>query len=127
MPSPRPVRRPTLWCSTRAPFGRMLTTGCMETSDSCCPRNRAIPVCRLPSAVASPRKTKASSSSERRGVDVVFGTHNIGSLPVLLERARVASESQVELIEALEDLPLDSARSAGIGVPRLGQHQCGLQ
>src|SRR4051812_12229666 len=25
-------------------------------------------------------------------VDVVFGTHNIGSLPVLLERARVAEE-----------------------------------
>src|SRR3954451_16310684 len=30
-------------------------------------------------------------------VDVVFGTHNIGSLPVLLERARVEQESQVEL------------------------------
>ncbi|HEX2064542.1 MAG TPA: tRNA (N6-isopentenyl adenosine(37)-C2)-methylthiotransferase MiaB, partial [Acidimicrobiales bacterium] len=29
-------------------------------------------------------------------VDVVFGTHNIGSLPVLLERARVLGEAQVE-------------------------------
>jgi tRNA-2-methylthio-N6-dimethylallyladenosine synthase len=38
-------------------------------------------------------------------VDVVFGTHNIGSLPVLLERARVESESQVELLEALETFP----------------------
>ncbi|MSZ58069.1 MAG: tRNA (N6-isopentenyl adenosine(37)-C2)-methylthiotransferase MiaB, partial [Actinobacteria bacterium] len=28
-------------------------------------------------------------------VDVVFGTHNIGSLPVLLERARVMNEAQV--------------------------------
>ncbi|MDX6261859.1 MAG: tRNA-2-methylthio-N6-dimethylallyladenosine synthase, partial [Kribbellaceae bacterium] len=27
-------------------------------------------------------------------VDVVFGTHNIGSLPVLLERARIEQESQ---------------------------------
>src|ERR1700741_3609587 len=30
-------------------------------------------------------------------VDVVFGTHNIGSLPVLLERARVLQEAQVEI------------------------------
>src|SRR2546423_14361669 len=29
-------------------------------------------------------------------VDVVFGTHNIGRLPVLLERARIADEAQVE-------------------------------
>jgi tRNA-2-methylthio-N6-dimethylallyladenosine synthase len=38
-------------------------------------------------------------------VDVVFGTHNIGSLPVLLERARIESEAQVELLEALETFP----------------------
>ena len=38
-------------------------------------------------------------------VDVVFGTHNIGSLPVLLERARVAEEAQVEIIESLEVFP----------------------
>ncbi|MFI6325841.1 tRNA (N6-isopentenyl adenosine(37)-C2)-methylthiotransferase MiaB [Nonomuraea sp. NPDC050556] len=38
-------------------------------------------------------------------VDVVFGTHNIGSLPVLLERARIAGESQVELKESLEVFP----------------------
>src|SRR4051794_37366695 len=38
-------------------------------------------------------------------VDVVFGTHNIGSLPVLLERARIADEAQVELLEALETFP----------------------
>ncbi|MDP9182990.1 MAG: tRNA (N6-isopentenyl adenosine(37)-C2)-methylthiotransferase MiaB [Actinomycetota bacterium] len=38
-------------------------------------------------------------------VDVVFGTHNVGSLPVLLERARVEQESQVELLEALEVFP----------------------
>jgi tRNA-2-methylthio-N6-dimethylallyladenosine synthase len=38
-------------------------------------------------------------------VDVVFGTHNIGSLPVLLERARVQEESQVEILEALEVFP----------------------
>src|SRR5215510_12559907 len=38
-------------------------------------------------------------------VDVVFGTHNIGSLPVLLERARHNEEAQVELLESLEVFP----------------------
>ena len=38
-------------------------------------------------------------------VDVVFGTHNIGSLPVLLERARIQREAQVEIKEALETFP----------------------
>ena len=38
-------------------------------------------------------------------VDVVFGTHNVGSLPVLLERARVEEESQIEILEALEHFP----------------------
>ena len=38
-------------------------------------------------------------------VDVVFGTHNVGSLPVLLERARIAEEAQVEIKESLETFP----------------------
>ncbi len=38
-------------------------------------------------------------------VDVVFGTHNVGALPVLLERARVEQASQVEIKEALETFP----------------------
>ena len=38
-------------------------------------------------------------------VDVVFGTHNVASLPVLLERARVEQEAQVEIAEALEVFP----------------------
>ncbi len=38
-------------------------------------------------------------------VDVVFGTHNIGSLPVLLERARVNAEAQIEILESLETFP----------------------
>ena len=38
-------------------------------------------------------------------VDVVFGTHNLGSLPLLLERARVEREAQVEIVEALETFP----------------------
>jgi tRNA-2-methylthio-N6-dimethylallyladenosine synthase len=38
-------------------------------------------------------------------VDVVFGTHNVGSLPALLERARIEEESQVEILESLEHFP----------------------
>ncbi|RSN48868.1 tRNA (N6-isopentenyl adenosine(37)-C2)-methylthiotransferase MiaB [Actinomadura sp. WAC 06369] len=38
-------------------------------------------------------------------VDVVFGTHNIGSLPALLERSRVQSEAQVEIEESLVTFP----------------------
>ena len=40
-------------------------------------------------------------------VDVVFGTHNIGSLPALLERARHNNEAQVEILESLETFPSD--------------------
>jgi tRNA-2-methylthio-N6-dimethylallyladenosine synthase len=38
-------------------------------------------------------------------VDVVFGTHNIGSLPVLLERARHNATAEVEILESLEVFP----------------------
>ena len=55
-------------------------------------------------------------------VDVVFGTHNIGSLPVLLERARVERAAQVEIKEALETFPSnlptrrDSAYAAWVSI-----------
>lgn len=55
-------------------------------------------------------------------VDVVFGTNNIGSLPVLLERARIEQESQVEIVEALQTFPSnlpakrDSAYAAWVSV-----------
>ena len=38
-------------------------------------------------------------------VDVVFGTHNMQALPVLLERARHNAEAQVEIAESLEVFP----------------------
>jgi len=38
-------------------------------------------------------------------VDVVFGTHNMGSLPALLDRARHNEEAQIEILEALEVFP----------------------
>lgn len=38
-------------------------------------------------------------------VDVVFGTHNMGSLPALLERARHNGEAQLEILESLDVFP----------------------
>jgi tRNA-2-methylthio-N6-dimethylallyladenosine synthase len=55
-------------------------------------------------------------------VDVVFGTHNVGSLPVLLERARHNAEAQVEIVESLEVFPStlpakrDSAHSGWVSI-----------
>ncbi|MGH4011821.1 MAG: tRNA (N6-isopentenyl adenosine(37)-C2)-methylthiotransferase MiaB [Pseudonocardiaceae bacterium] len=55
-------------------------------------------------------------------VDVVFGTHNISSLPVLLERARHNDAAQVEIVESLQVFPSalpakrDSAHSAWVSI-----------
>ncbi|HVW42696.1 MAG TPA: tRNA (N6-isopentenyl adenosine(37)-C2)-methylthiotransferase MiaB [Amycolatopsis sp.] len=55
-------------------------------------------------------------------VDVVFGTHNLGSLPVLLERARHNAEAEVEILESLETFPStlparrDSAYSGWVSI-----------
>ncbi|MGX4732700.1 tRNA (N6-isopentenyl adenosine(37)-C2)-methylthiotransferase MiaB [Kitasatospora griseola] len=38
-------------------------------------------------------------------VDVVFGTHNIGHLPALLERAAIERTAQVEILDSLETFP----------------------
>src|SRR5689334_3885821 len=51
------------------------------------------------------QKDRESITSRAPWVDVVFGTHNIGSLPVLLERARIADEAQVEILESLSVFP----------------------
>jgi len=51
------------------------------------------------------QKDRSTITQRAPYVDVVFGTHNIGSLPVLLERARVAEEAQVEILESLDVFP----------------------
>ncbi|MBF4161664.1 tRNA (N6-isopentenyl adenosine(37)-C2)-methylthiotransferase MiaB [Nocardioides acrostichi] len=51
------------------------------------------------------QKDRDTITSKAPYVDVVFGTHNIGSLPALLERARVQQEAQVEILESLEVFP----------------------
>ncbi|HLU60410.1 MAG TPA: tRNA (N6-isopentenyl adenosine(37)-C2)-methylthiotransferase MiaB [Pseudonocardia sp.] len=55
-------------------------------------------------------------------VDVVFGTHNVHALPVLLERARHNRAAQVEIAESLEVFPStlparrESAYSAWVSI-----------
>ena len=51
------------------------------------------------------QKDRAGIARRAPWVNVVFGTHNIGSLPVLLERARVQEQAQVEIVESLERFP----------------------
>jgi tRNA-2-methylthio-N6-dimethylallyladenosine synthase len=51
------------------------------------------------------QKDRATIVEKAPWVDVVFGTHNIGSLPALLDRARVQQEAQVEILESLEVFP----------------------
>src|SRR5215217_158398 len=51
------------------------------------------------------QKDRSEITRRAPWVDVVFGTHNIGSLPALLERARVADQAQVEILESLDVFP----------------------
>jgi len=51
------------------------------------------------------QKDQAAIQRRAPWVDVVFGTHNIGSLPVLLERSRHNAEAEIEILEALEVFP----------------------
>jgi tRNA-2-methylthio-N6-dimethylallyladenosine synthase len=68
------------------------------------------------------QKDKDTILNRAPWVDVIFGTHNIGSLPVLLERARIQHEAQVEIKEALETFPSnlptrrDSAYAAWVSI-----------
>jgi tRNA-2-methylthio-N6-dimethylallyladenosine synthase len=51
------------------------------------------------------QKDRTTITDRAPWVDVVFGTHNIASLPTLLERARVQQRAQVEFAESLEQFP----------------------
>jgi tRNA-2-methylthio-N6-dimethylallyladenosine synthase len=51
------------------------------------------------------QKDRAEIVRRAPWVDVVFGTHNVHALPVLLERARHNETAQVEIAESLEVFP----------------------
>ena len=73
------------------------------------------------------QKDRATITEKAPWVDVVFGTHNIGSLPALLERARANDEAQVEILESLEVFPSTLPDQARVGVRRLGVGERRLQ
>ncbi|MBB6627192.1 tRNA (N6-isopentenyl adenosine(37)-C2)-methylthiotransferase MiaB [Nocardioides sp. KIGAM211] len=68
------------------------------------------------------QKDRATITTKAPYVDVVFGTHNIGSLPALLDRARSQEEAQVEILESLDVFPStlptkrDSAYAAWVSI-----------
>ncbi|WP_370634476.1 tRNA (N6-isopentenyl adenosine(37)-C2)-methylthiotransferase MiaB [Actinotalea sp. Marseille-Q4924] len=51
------------------------------------------------------QKDRAGIVEKAPWVDVVFGTHNLDALPVLLERARHNAAAQVEIAESLQVFP----------------------
>jgi tRNA-2-methylthio-N6-dimethylallyladenosine synthase len=68
------------------------------------------------------QKDQALITKRAPWVDVVFGTHNIGSLPALLDRARAQQRAQVEIVESLQRFPSvlparrESAYSAWVAI-----------
>ncbi|MGL5866463.1 MAG: tRNA (N6-isopentenyl adenosine(37)-C2)-methylthiotransferase MiaB [Dermatophilaceae bacterium] len=51
------------------------------------------------------QKDRATIVERAPWVDVVFGTHNVGSLPALLDRARHNRRAEVEIAESLQVFP----------------------
>src|ERR1700691_781456 len=78
------------------------------------PRKRSNPDMQIAVGGCLAQKDKDDVLRKAPWVDVVFGTHNIGSLPTLLERARHNRVAQVEIAEALQEFPsaLPAARES---------------
>jgi tRNA-2-methylthio-N6-dimethylallyladenosine synthase len=69
------------------------------------PLKKANPAMQIAVGGCLAQKDRALILKKAPYVDVVFGTHNVGSLPALLERARIEEESQIEILESLEHFP----------------------
>src|SRR3984893_15808762 len=78
------------------------------------PRKRSDPNMQIAVGGCLAQKDKDTVLRKAPWVDVVFGTHNIGSLPALLDRARHNQVAQVEIAEALQEFPsaLPAARES---------------
>jgi len=78
------------------------------------PRKQADPDLQIAVGGCLAQKDRDAVLRRAPWVDVVFGTHNIGSLPALLERARHNRTAQVEIAEALQEFPsnLPAARES---------------
>ncbi|WP_331272814.1 tRNA (N6-isopentenyl adenosine(37)-C2)-methylthiotransferase MiaB [Motilibacter deserti] len=69
------------------------------------PRKAAHPGMQIAVGGCLAQKDKGEIVRRAPWVDVVFGTHNLGSLPALLERARHNAEAEVEILDSLEVFP----------------------
>ncbi len=69
------------------------------------PRKQADPNMQIAVGGCLAQKDRDAVLRQAPWVDVVFGTHNIGSLPALLDRARHNNTAQVEILEALKEFP----------------------
>ncbi|WP_236147517.1 tRNA (N6-isopentenyl adenosine(37)-C2)-methylthiotransferase MiaB [Mycolicibacterium sp. CH28] len=78
------------------------------------PRKQADPDMQIAVGGCLAQKDRESLLQKAPWVDVVFGTHNIGSLPALLDRARRNQQAQVEIAESLREFPstLPAARES---------------
>ncbi|ORV07838.1 tRNA (N6-isopentenyl adenosine(37)-C2)-methylthiotransferase MiaB [Mycobacterium celatum] len=78
------------------------------------PRKRTNPDMQIAVGGCLAQKDRDTVLRKAPWVDVVFGTHNIGSLPTLLDRARHNRVAQVEIAEALQEFPsnLPTARES---------------
>jgi tRNA-2-methylthio-N6-dimethylallyladenosine synthase len=69
------------------------------------PKKRSNPNLQIAIGGCLAQKDRGTIIERAPYVDVVFGTHNLGSLPTLLERARLEEKSQIEIKESLEHFP----------------------
>jgi tRNA-2-methylthio-N6-dimethylallyladenosine synthase len=69
------------------------------------PRKQARPGMQIAVGGCLAQKDRDTIVRRAPWVDVVFGTHNIGSLPALLDRARHNRRAQVEILESLDVFP----------------------
>lgn len=86
------------------------------------PRKQSDPGMQIAVGGCLAQKDKDAVLRKAPYVDVVFGTHNIGSLPALLDRARHNQAAQVEIVDALKEFPStlpaarDSAYAAWVSI-----------
>ena len=85
--------------------GRTPTTSCTATSGTWRRSRQADPGMQIAVGGCLAQKDRGEIVRRAPWVDVVFGTHNVGSLPTLLERARHNARRQVEILESLEVFP----------------------
>jgi tRNA-2-methylthio-N6-dimethylallyladenosine synthase len=122
LPAGERPRWPTSSSSTPAPCARTPTTSSTAISAQLRQAKLKNPDLQIAVGGCLAQKDRGTIVERAPWVDVVFGTHNIGSLPALLDRARHNKRAEVEILESLEDLPLhlptrrDSAYAAWVSI-----------